>query len=105
MFGNQPGGHSGRGSPWRPRAKHEDCRRYRSGDLRLCDLVSPMEVATESRQFVQDVQSRPEPAPGETLYFTSIHSRADPQLFDDDFIDIHKTIRGIGVFVFEHTDL
>ena len=53
MFGNQPGGHSGRGSPWRPRAKHEDCRRYRSGDLRLCDLVSPMEVATESRQFVQ----------------------------------------------------
>ena len=32
-------------------------------------------------------------------------SRADPQLFDDDLIDIHKTIRGIGVFVFEHTDL
>ena len=50
-------------------------------------------------------QSRPEPAPGETLYFTSIHSRADSQLSDNDLIDIHKTIRGIGVFVFEHTDL
>ena len=68
-------------------------------------LLALWRVATESRQFVQDVQSRPEPAPGETLYFTSIHSRADSQLSDNDLIDIHKTIRGIGVFVFEYTDL
>ena len=39
------------------------------------------EVAREYRQFVQDVQSLPAPAPGETLYFTSM-----PRFFTEDVL-------------------
>ena len=60
-----------------------------------------MEVATESRQFVQDVQSRPEPAPGETLYFTFM-----PRFFSENIVmqAVQVTLRRTDIDVRVATD-